>query len=71
MENKVLGPMILQEYEKGRGEGRQAMLAEQLTEKFAALPTWASARLQVATTEELHAWVKRVLRADTLEDTLR
>ena len=24
MENKVLGPMILQEYEKGRGEGRQA-----------------------------------------------
>ena len=79
MENKVLAPLILQQYEKGRNEGMQqgmqqgmrGLLIEVLTEKFGALPTWASSRLQSASNEELHIWAKRVLHTDSLEDTLR
>jgi hypothetical protein len=75
MENKVLGPLILREYEKGRDEGVQqgmrGMLMELLTEKFGALPAWAGARLQAASDEDLHTWAKRILRSTSLEDTLR
>ena len=71
MENKVLGPLILKEFEKGRNEGRQDLLLEQLTEKFGALPAWAAARLNAASAEELHTWAKRILRANTLEDVLQ
>jgi len=38
MENKVLGPMLMQQYEKGLGEGMQGVLLDQLTEKFGPLP---------------------------------
>jgi hypothetical protein len=83
MENKVLGPMLQQQFEqaerKGRSEGLQQgllegtvnLLQEQLTEKFGSLPGWAVQRLHAASAEELHAWAKRVLRSTTLEDTLR
>jgi hypothetical protein len=87
MENKVLGPMLQQQFEqaerKGRSEGMQQgmqqgllegrvnLLQEQLTEKFGSLPGWAVQRLHAASAEELHAWAKRVLRSTTLEDTLR
>ena len=75
MENEVLGPLILQQYEKGLGEGMQqgmrGVLSEQLTEKFGALPEWAIARLQSASGEELHRWAKRVLRSASLEDSLQ
>ena len=75
MENKVLGPLMLQQYEKGLGEGVQQgmheVLSELLTEKFGALPAWANARLQAASSEELHRWAKRVLHSVSLEDTLR
>jgi hypothetical protein len=74
MENKVLAPLILQQYEKGRIEGHQealsGMLAELLTEKFGPLPAWADARLKSASGEELHRWAKRMLHAASLEDTL-
>lgn len=86
MENKVLGPMLQQQFEqaerKGRSEGLQqglqqgllegsvTLLQEQLTEKFGALPGWAVQRLHAASAEELHGWAKRVLRSTTLEDTL-
>jgi len=75
MENKVLGPLLQQQFEqgerKGRGEGQQDLLQEQLTEKFGSLPVWALQRLQGASAEDLHAWAKRILRSTTLEDTLR
>ena len=75
MENKVLAPLILQQYQKGRDDGRQqgmqGLLIEQLTEKFGTLPAWASSRLQSASNEELQIWAKRILHTDSLEDTLR
>jgi len=83
MENKVLGPLILRELEKGWNEGRQAgvqegmqqgmqeVITELLTEKFGALPAWANTRLESASSEELHRWAKRVLHCASLEDTLR
>ena len=78
MENKVLAPLILQQYEKGRDEGlqqgvqrgMQGLLGELLTEKFGTLPAWAGARLQAASDEELHRWAKRVLHTASLEETL-
>lgn len=75
MENEVLAPLIIQQYEKGRDEGRQeamqTVLIEQLTDKFGPLPAWATARLQSASNEDLHTWAKRVLHTASLEDTLR
>ena len=62
MENKVLGPLIRQQFEqgeqKGRSEGkqvgrqvgRQDLLQEQLTEKFGSLPVWVLQRLQANAT---------------------
>jgi len=79
MENKVVGPMILQAEQKGRSEGRQegrqegmqGLLLDLLTEKFGPLPEWAAQRLQAASAAELHAWAKRVLHHASIEDTLR
>ena len=87
MENKVLGPLIRQQFEQGeqkgrsegeqkgrsegRQEGRQDLLLEQLTEKFGSLPVWALKRLESASSENLHAWAKRILSGTTLEETLR
>ena len=66
MENKVLGPMILEKIEAGRRD----LLREQLIEKFGALPGWAEQRLDAATEADVHTWAKRVLRAESLEATL-
>ncbi len=79
MENKVLGPLIRQQFEQGeqkgrsegRQEGRQDLLLEQLTEKFGPLPVWAMKRLEAASSEDLHTWAKRILSGTTLEETLR
>ena len=75
MENKVIGPLILQRMErseqKGRSEGKQELLHELSTEKFGSLPEWVLHRLQAASTEDLHTWAKRVLGSTTLEETLR
>jgi hypothetical protein len=83
MENKVVGPLILEAERKGRSEGRSegrqegmhvgmyGLLLEQLTEKFGAVPEWALGRLQAASAEELHTWAKRILRATTLDEVFR
>ena len=83
MENKVLGPLIRQQFEQGeqkgrsegkqegRQQGRQDLLQEQLTEKFGSLPMEVLQRLQAASAEDLHTWAKRILGSTTLEDTLR
>jgi hypothetical protein len=66
MENKVLGPMILE----GERKGGQELLQELLIEKFGSLPQWATERLRAASVEHLHLWAKRILRSPSLEDTL-
>ena len=75
MENKVLGPMLQQEYEKGvdkgRGEALLELLAELLAERFGVLPAWAIEKIENAGAEELHRWTKQILRAESLEDSLR
>ena len=75
MENKVVGPMILQAEQKGRSEGIQAgmqdVLLDLLTEKFGPLPASAVERVHAASSEELHTWAKRVLRSNSLDETLR
>ncbi|MSV31829.1 MAG: hypothetical protein EXQ57_04845 [Bryobacterales bacterium] len=71
MENKVLGPMILQAERKGRSEGQHDLFQEMLSEKFGPLPVWALQRLQAAADDEFHIWAKRILSSTTLEDTLR
>jgi len=82
MENKVLGPIIQQKFEQGieqgleqgleqgRAKGHREFLQEQLVEKFGNLPPWAARRLDTASSEALHDWAKRILRSNTLEDTL-
>lgn len=74
MENKVLGPIIQQQYEQGRQEGRQegqqVQLLQLITEKFGPPPTWAMDRIHSATAADLERWARRLLRATTLEETL-
>lgn len=96
IENKILGPMILEKIEEGREQiraqarehwfseglsqglsqglrhglrhGQQQILREQLYEKFGIVPEWASQRLENASSAELHAWAKRILRYRALEE---
>ncbi|MBL8240693.1 MAG: DUF4351 domain-containing protein [Bryobacterales bacterium] len=79
MENKILGPLLLQQFEqgerkgqqKGQQQGRQELLRELLTQKFGTLPAWAIERLQSAPAEDLRTCALRVLQSSTLEDALR
>lgn len=52
-----------------RGEhlGLSRMLAEQAEQKFGLFPDWARQRLQQADTEQLRAWGRRLLGAETLQ----
>ena len=71
MENKVLGPIIQQQFELGRSEGAKNLLQALLTRKFGPLPAWASEKLHAAAYEEWIAWGMRALHTTTLEKTLR
>ena len=82
MENQVVGPLILEAEEKGRREGRkegrqegerlgmQTVLVDQITAKFGEVPDWALVRIQSAAMDELQIWVKRVLKAASLDEIL-
>lgn len=82
MENKVVGPLILEAEQKGRREGRQegrqegerlgmqTVLVDQITAKFGEVPDWALVRIQSAAMDELQIWVKRVLKAASLDEIL-
>jgi hypothetical protein len=52
--------------EKGRKEGCLATLRSQLVYKFQALDPEYEARLQIATSEEIDRYVRRILTADSL-----
>jgi flagellar biosynthesis/type III secretory pathway protein FliH len=102
MENKVLGPIMRQQFEQGlevgmergiergmergieqgmergieRGmeQGRslaQQLLQQLITEKFGHPPAWAINRIHSASLQDLQHWTSRILRATTLDDTLR
>lgn len=71
MDNKVVGPLILQAEQKGRRDGKVNLLLELLTEKSGVLPGWALDRVHAASAAELQTWAKRVLQSMALEDTLR
>jgi len=57
--------------EKGRNEGRAALLAQLLTLKFGDLPDALQQLLIQADQAALEAWAERVLFAESLEDVFR
>ena len=55
---------------QGIAEGRQEIILEQLATRFGPLPDSIQTRVRGASAEELYAVGKRVLTAQTLEETL-
>jgi hypothetical protein len=53
---------------EGRLEGEAVLLRRLLLRRFGAVPAWAEARLDAATTEQLEAWGDRVLDTTTLDE---
>lgn len=54
---------------RGRAEGRAETLIEQLTEKFGAVPAALVARVRAADVDRSREWTRRVLTANTLDET--
>lgn len=54
----------------GKAEGKAELLLEQLGERFGPPSDATRARIASATSEQLHAWAKRILTAATLDDVL-
>ncbi len=46
------------------------MLRVQLKTKFGRLPKWADERLKVATSVQIDRWMKKFVRAETIEGVL-
>jgi hypothetical protein len=55
---------------EGRAEGKIALLHNLLDAKFGPLPKWARMRVEDATPAQVERWAKKVLTAETLEETL-
>lgn len=74
LQNKVLGPLVLEQIELGRQEGRQEglrALFRRLSEKrFGELPIWAQARVADASSETLTDWTLGLEEAESLEALL-
>lgn len=62
------GEAVMTAAEKLRNEGRAKSLLQQLEELFAPLSDDTRARVEGASTEDLDAWSRAVLRAKRLED---
>jgi len=69
-DNAVVRPLIEKGRLEGRQEGRQEQLLTLLSEKFGQLPEWANDQVHRSSAEQLDLWVRRVLRANSLEETL-
>ncbi|WP_024802588.1 Rpn family recombination-promoting nuclease/putative transposase [Nocardia sp. BMG51109] len=54
--------------EEGRAEERAAVLIELMTDRFGTLPVATIQRVESASPDQLRAWTKRVLRAQTIEE---
>ena len=68
-ESAVIRPLIEEGRQEGRQEGREDLLIDLLTEKFGPLPASSIERLRDASAEQVNRWARRVLRANTLEET--
>ena len=72
-ESAVIRPLIEEGWQEGRQEGwqegRQDQLIDLLTEKFGALPASSIQRVRDASAEQVNRWARRVLRANSLEET--
>ncbi len=53
---------------QGRAEGWAAVLIEEMTDRFGTLPDDTIQRIRSASLDQLRAWTKRVLRAQTIEE---
>lgn len=69
-DNAVVRPLMEESHREGVEEGRRDLLLELLAEKFGAVPTWASERVRAASADQLDRWARKILRSDSLEDTL-
>ena len=56
--------------EAGRTEGGAAVLIELMTDRFGTLPETAVERIESATLDQLRAWTKRVLDAQSVDEAL-
>ncbi len=50
---------------------QQEILLVQLSDKFGAVSPWAVQQLTTASLDELYNWRRRIIRAASLEETLR
>ena len=71
MQNKVLGPMMVQQFEQGVSYGQHRLLLRMLAAKFGTLPIWTEKRLADASVEDLERWADRILIANSIEETLK
>jgi hypothetical protein len=73
-ENKILGPIIREQFEegerKGRSEGQKDLLQRLLIRKFGFLPKWVAQRIRAASEDELNLWAERILSATSFKETL-
>lgn len=68
MENKVLGPAVLQ----GVHQGQIGILTRLLKKRFGSkLPDWVAAKLEAASERQLMTWGERLLTAKTLEGVFK
>ena len=56
---------------EGRQEGEQSLLQKLLTKRFGPLPEAVLEQIRSASTEQIDAWVDRVLDAESLEELFR
>jgi predicted transposase YdaD len=70
----VIRPMIEEAESLGRQEGRQegtqSQLLDLLAEKFGPVPAAITDRVHAASAEEVGRWARRILRANSIEETL-
>ena len=54
----------------GRAQGQAEVLLEQLTVKFGSQPVEVRARVFTATSDQVHAWARRILTAINVDEVL-
>ena len=71
MENKVIGPAILQEGQRGEHRGKVKVLLTLLKQRFGQLPAETAELLEQASERKLLSMSKRILTAKSLDAVLR
>ena len=66
--NLSIGAAKREGLEEGREEGLRQTLQHLVTRRFGEMPGWAAGRLESANTEQLEAWVDKILVATSLEE---